>query len=297
MKPRVMNRLTPVHHAENLVVLVDPLNSFAHAAHGGSPAANNLRQRETPGSPLAIGQQMDRPWPERPADMSLPRRARGTWYFVLVIVSAGVFAAVPFAHAAHRLRRPSLWWWTALYAAATVALMIIMPPSQDQPAASTTDIRSTIGGLVAIAIMVAACIQLSGIRRDVYGLPHPIQAPSQPPQPWATDPAVAAALMWRARREEARALVARDPALARDLRIGRPDLPRQYDDGGLVDINTAPPSVIAHYCGIDDRAARQIERARSQRSIPFQSVDELLVFAELDVSLWDLIRERAVVYS
>jgi hypothetical protein len=229
--------------------------------------------------------------------MNFLRRARGMWYFVLVIASAGIFAAVPFAHAAHRLRRPSLWWWTALYAAATVALIIVMPSSQGQPAAPTTGVRSTIGGIGAIALMVAACIQLSGIRRDVYGLPRPVRPPLQPPQPWAADPAVAAALTLRTKREEARTLVARDPALARDLRIGRPDLPRQYDDGGLVDINTAPPSVIAQCCGLDDRAAEQIERARSQHSLPFHSVDELLVFAELDVSVWDLIRERAVVYS
>jgi len=228
--------------------------------------------------------------------MSLARRAPGTWYFVVVIASAGIFAAVPFAHAAHRLRRPSLRWWTALYAAAAIALLFIMPPSQDQSAASTTDLRSTIGGIGAIAVIVAACIQLSSIRRDVYGLPQPARPP-QPPQPWAADPAVAAALALRAKREEARTLVARDPALARDLRIGRPDLPRQYDDGGLVDINTAPPSVIAQCCGLDAHAAEQINRARQQHPVPFQSVDELLVLAELDVTAWDLIRERAVVYS
>ncbi|MFI9006786.1 helix-hairpin-helix domain-containing protein [Actinosynnema sp. NPDC053489] len=229
--------------------------------------------------------------------MNFLRRASGTWYFVVVIASAGVFAAVPFAHAAHRLRKPSLWRWTAFYAAATIVLMIIMPSSTGQAAASTTDVRSTIGGLGAIAIMIAACIQLNGIRRDVYGLPQPVRPPLQPPQPWAADPTVAAALALRTRREEARALVARDPALARDLRIGRPDLPRQYDDGGLVDINTAPPSVIARCCGLDDRAAAQIEQARQQHPVPFQSVDELLVFAELDVTTWDLLRERAVVYS
>jgi hypothetical protein len=229
--------------------------------------------------------------------MNLLRRARGTWYFVLVIASAGIFAAVPFAHAAHRLRKPSLWWWTALYAAATVALLFIMPSSQDASAASTTDVRSTIGGIGAIAIIVAACIQLSGIRRDVYGLPQPVRPPSQPPQPWSADPAVAAALTLRAKREEARTLVTRDPALARDLRIGRPDLPRQYDDGGLVDINTAPPSVIAQYCGLDHHAADQIDRARRQHATPFQSVDELLIFTDLAPTTWDLIRERAVVFS
>jgi hypothetical protein len=53
--------------------------------------------------------------------------------------------------------------WTALYAAATVALVTIMPSSQDQPAASAGDVRNTIGGIAAIALIVAACIQLSGI--------------------------------------------------------------------------------------------------------------------------------------
>lgn len=229
--------------------------------------------------------------------MSRLRAARGTWYFVVVIASAGIFAAVPFAHAAHRLRKPSLWWWTALYAVATVAVLLILPTSTGQPGASTSDVRSTIGGVGALVIMVAACIQLSGIRREVHGLPQPVRPPAQAPQPWATDPAVAAALTLRAKREEARTLVARDPLLARDLRIGRPDLPRQYDDGGLVDINAAPSSVIAQSCGLDQHAAEQIERARRQHSIPFQSVDELLVVAELDVTVWDLVRERAVVCS
>ena len=34
-------------------------------------------------------------------------------------------------------------------------------------------------------------------------------------------------------------MVQTNPALARELRIGRPDLPRQYD-GALVDINRVP---------------------------------------------------------
>ncbi|MFE2755015.1 hypothetical protein ACFXGA_23735 [Actinosynnema sp. NPDC059335] len=102
--------------------------------------------------------------------------------------------------------------------------------------------------------------------------------------------AVAAAPVLRAKGEEARAPVARDPALAQDLRIGRPDPPWQYDDGGLVGINTAPPSVIVQCCGLNGRAAEQIECARQQHPLPFHSVDELLVFAELDVSAWDLIR-------
>ncbi|MGJ3587517.1 hypothetical protein ACR9EG_12790 [Lactococcus lactis] len=37
--------------------------------------------------------------------------------------------------------------------------------------------------------------------------------------------------------------------------------------------------------------------AAARRNPPFSSVDELLVFAELDVSAWDVVRDRAVVYA
>jgi hypothetical protein len=33
--------------------------------------------------------------------------------------------------------------------------------------------------------------------------------------------------------------------MAWELRIGRPDLPRVYDDGGLIDVNHVPPQVLA----------------------------------------------------
>ena len=39
------------------------------------------------------------------------------------------------------------------------------------------------------------------------------------------------------------------PALAGELRIGRPDLPREYDDGSLVDVNRVPGAVLAAQLG------------------------------------------------
>lgn len=50
------------------------------------------------------------------------------------------------------------------------------------------------------------------------------------------DLALTTALAARARRNGARQLASTDPLFARDLRIGRPDLPVTYEDGGLVDI-------------------------------------------------------------
>src|SRR5690606_39982870 len=38
--------------------------------------------------------------------------------------------------------------------------------------------------------------------------------------------------------------------LAKRLAIGRPDLPRQFDDGGLIDLNHAPEHVLTSLPGV-----------------------------------------------
>jgi hypothetical protein len=48
-------------------------------------------------------------------------------------------------------------------------------------------------------------------------------------------------------RDRARQIVSQNPELARELMIGRPDLPRTYDDGGLIDANYAPVEVLVRH--------------------------------------------------
>jgi DNA uptake protein ComE-like DNA-binding protein len=79
--------------------------------------------------------------------------------------------------------------------------------------------------------------------------------------------------------KEARALLTRNPALAAELRIGRPDLGRQYDDGELVDINHVPAEVIASELGITSPVAEDIVVQRT-RVGDFNSVDDLVVYRE-----------------
>ena len=74
--------------------------------------------------------------------------------------------------------------------------------------------------------------------------------------------------------------MAEDPALARSLGIGRPDLARGYDDGGLVDLNTASAPVIAQVCGLDAALAEAIVAAglahRAPASQPTEPERELV---------------------
>jgi hypothetical protein len=218
------------------------------------------------------------------------------WYVGIVIFSAGLLAAVPFAHAAQRLRRPDLWRWATVYGALTVVLLILMPltptDAQSNPIGPVSSALSTLGGLLVMAIMVISCIQLRSVRRAAYGLPAP-PVPS-PVVPGGSDPIVVAALAARERRQQARELAASDPMLARDLRIGRPDLSRQYDDGGLVDLNNAPAEAISQTCGLDRSTADKIVAVRDDLGGTLSNLDEVFVLADLPISKWEQIRDRAV---
>jgi hypothetical protein len=78
----------------------------------------------------------------------------------------------------------------------------------------------------------------------------------------SADPAVLVAQQRLARRNEARALLTSNPALTAELRIGRPGLGRQYDDGGLVDITHVSAQVIARELGISFLVAEEIVMQR-----------------------------------
>ncbi|SCE77019.1 DNA-binding transcriptional activator of the SARP family [Micromonospora viridifaciens] len=97
----------------------------------------------------------------------------------------------------------------------------------------------------------------------------------------------------RLRREEARQLLYHYPAARRELRIGRPDLPRAYDDGGLIDINVVPEQVISGIPGLSQEQARRVVTDRWLRG-PFGSVEELSVRCLLPPSSAEVLRDLLV---
>jgi DNA uptake protein ComE-like DNA-binding protein len=82
------------------------------------------------------------------------------------------------------------------------------------------------------------------------------------------------------RRQRARELAEHHPVLARDLKIGRPERPHDYDDGGLVDVNHAPASVLAACLGLTPAESTAVVEARNQLG-RFSSPEELSVYAQL----------------
>ena len=94
-------------------------------------------------------------------------------------------------------------------------------------------------------------------------------------------------------RKEARHLVAINPALARDLMIGLPDLTRQYDDGGLVDVNHVPGAALMSGLGLTEDEMRDVLTARRDLG-RFTNADELGAYTQLSPDRVDGLRDLMI---
>ncbi|MGW4638049.1 hypothetical protein ACWEN6_05965 [Sphaerisporangium sp. NPDC004334] len=173
-------------------------------------------------------------------------------------------AATPFtmAYAAAKLRSTMLALSAAIYAIGMVAVVVGLADNGSDFAEALAVIGSTGSWLV-------GTIHSLVIRRKVF---ERTETPN--------DHAVAFAQHRRELRQQARELVERDPSLARELRIGRPDLPRQYDDGGLVDVNHAPVNVIAGLPGMTPELAERVAEVRANVG-GFISAEDMSIAVDL----------------
>lgn len=114
-----------------------------------------------------------------------------------------------------------------------------------------------------------------------------------PTQATAELPGVQQALARRQLRQQYKELTAQDPVVAIELGVGRPDRPRQIDDGGLVDLNALDATSLQQYARLSSAEAQQVLVARD-RSGRLSNVDELVVYSDLRSDVADRLREYAV---
>ena len=200
------------------------------------------------------------------------------WAF-LPVLSFGYLAPIPIIHAAVKLRTWTLWAAAAVYTAAEILVWsgTMTVTSGPVEPAEVSDPPGWAAALL-MGLIVVPTIHALTLRGRVFEVR---------PQ----DPAVVAVLQARQRREEARAITARDVSLAHELRIGRPDLPRQFDDGGLVDLNHVPAPVLVQLLGLSEADVAQVIEARD-RIGGFSSAEEVIAYTELSPTLIDGLRER-----
>lgn len=118
--------------------------------------------------------------------------------------------------------------------------------------------------------------------------------PSRTPRDQLNQHAIEVARYRRGLRAEARRLVAEDPELANDLRIGRPELPRAYDDGGLVDVNHASTEALALLPELTPEMIERIVRLRDEQGGGFVSAAELALHADLPPDLINRIADYVI---
>jgi DNA uptake protein ComE-like DNA-binding protein len=93
-------------------------------------------------------------------------------------------------------------------------------------------------------------------------------------------------------RREAQKLAVENPALARELGVGRPDRPGAQP-AGLVDVNNAPAEVIATLPGVDPPLARHIVDTREQVN-GFSSLADFGGVVDLDGNAVERLRDHVV---
>jgi hypothetical protein len=226
-----------------------------------------------------------------------PRRPITFWWFAVPMATFGFATFLMVLLASIRLRSWLLKFAALGYLALTFTFFIgvqMVPPLRSgrwgpyRPW-TTADTLIVLPWLFCWLVGTAHVLVLQ--RRVRATVPRPVRRPPGVP---AVDPALVAA-HWRvARRREARAILATDPALATELRIGRPDLPRQYDDGGLVDVNRVPAEALAWALEIDPATAQALVRQRDRQD-GFVSAEELIVYCPgLTTAALAAVRDRLV---
>jgi DNA uptake protein ComE-like DNA-binding protein len=203
--------------------------------------------------------------------------------------SIGFLSFVPSLAYAIMRRRRADWAVFAAFLAATIGLIV---------AAGTVGSGNG-GGTAAFGGFIIALAGCAAVHAAVVFRPG--NAPAAPGAASGVAPgtrqhnkdAIAEAKDRIERRKDARRLAETDPALARDLHIGRPDVPRDYDDGGLVDVNHVPGAVLATGLGLSPDEVTDVIAARDKLG-RFTSADELCAYTDLSPDRVDELRDLMI---
>ena len=198
----------------------------------------------------------------------LPRRnrrshhpGRSILFTVWALVPALTFGwctAFTFTYAALRMRSALLGCCTAIYAVVSATSFLLLSNANEN------SWQVNVGTTLVLLEMAVGTAHAFALRPVLMSGPTPQQVA-------LADANARLRLRWKARR-----LFVTNSALADELRIGRPDLPRRFDDGGLIDVNHAPPSALAEIPGISNELAEQISLVRDGIG-GFDSLDDLSV--------------------
>lgn len=210
-------------------------------------------------------------------------RRIGTWVWALApLWTLGIGTPVVMAYAAARTRDWRQAATLPLYVAAWILMLVFADGNgHDNNLWFSLGMGVGVGVGLVHAIMIRGWVFRSRAALDPVadgGAPM-VEAPSSSPARQQAQ-AVARLKQEELARGNARALAAKDPHMAHELGIGRPDRAgRDYPDGGLVDVNHVPVDVLTGVLGMPAALAHKIVSTRDQAGT-FASYDELLMLLD-----------------
>lgn len=205
-----------------------------------------------------------------------PRASDGVGWALVPLLTVGVGSPVSFLYAAVRRRSARLGGYAVGYGTMLSASFVAMG----------TDGLGAIGALLFLITWIVSTTHAMVARPRLY--------PPVNPRDHMNEQVVKVARHRRTLRETARKIVEDDPGLAHELRIGRPDLmPRAFDDGGLIDVNHAPPQSLSLLPGLTYEMVDRVMRLRAEQG-GFISVEELALQADLPPDIVTGLAEYAI---
>jgi Helix-hairpin-helix motif len=192
---------------------------------------------------------------------------------LIPLVTLGLASVATFGYGAIRLRSRSLGVCAAVYGLAASAFLYLMDVGPDPSWQANLGVEI---GLTSAAIATGHAF---AVRQRVL----------DGPTVTAEDRARSALR----RRDYSRKLLTDNPQLARQLNIGRPDLPSDFDDGGLIDVNHVPEGYLTILPGIDTALASRIIEVRDAIG-GFDSLDDMGILLDLPPQRLDWAQERAI---
>ena len=200
----------------------------------------------------------------------------------MAAAGVGFFTWAVFLTLGRSAQRRAWLVWSAVYAALMVAFCALEAAS----GSSVTDLAASIAPIPFAFAWFGGIVHLAVISKDATRRIQQVRRLSD------GTPVLIAARERIKEREEGRRLAAKDPVLAREVGVGRPDLPGTQDFG-LVDVNHAAPGALCKLPGITPQIAEYIEQTR-QSVGHFTSAEDLCVTLNLPPDLIDNLREHAV---
>ena len=253
---------------------------MASASWNGQDPAPAVPMPQAPAVPMPQAPAV--PMPQAPGKR-WGRVLRQIWWTSVPIWSFSFLSCVPFLAFAVMHRRKKDWAVFAGYLLATAALVT-----------TATLVNANNSNAAAEALGLFMIVLAGGAATHACILFRPGRAqPSLEAARRHNQEAVQGARRRIERRNDARRMVQTNPALARELRIGRPDLPRAYDDGGLVDVNRVPGYVLVAALGLTQQEVTNLTAARDRLG-RFATTDELRDHAALPPGRIDELRDLMI---